>query len=249
MNLKSRIMIILGVCLLLCLSSYFLIVKMFDNLENQLFEKCRIEALIGAKVTGEMIRIMIETGIVREQDVFDTRYIPIPDTKPQKYTTRYDRVFDRYLQHTIDEFIKDPDIDYAVPADRNGYVPTHNLKYSGPSSRGAIKSALQSRSKRIFDDAVGITAARFKGDGTIKQLYNRDTGETMWDIAAPIFLGDKHWGAFRIGVSLERIEGIKNQMVIIIGMSLLVILSITTLILFLVIPRRLYESDLNIPKY
>jgi len=32
-------------------------------------------------------------------------------------------------------------------------------------------------------------------------------------------------------------------------MSLLVILSVTMLILFLVIPRKLYDTDLDIPRY
>ncbi|HDP80883.1 MAG TPA: HAMP domain-containing protein [Spirochaetes bacterium] len=249
MDLKSKIMVILGVCMLLCVSSYFLIVKMFDNLETQLFEKCRIEAFIGAKVTGETINLLIDSARLSEKDAFDTTYIPIPNTSPQKYTTRYDRLLDRYLQGIIDEFLKDPDIDYAVPVDINGYVPTHNSRYSVPSTGDQGKNLWQSRSKRIFDDPVGITAARHRGEGTIKQLYNRDTGETMWDISAPIRVRGNHWGAFRVGVSLQRVEGMKNQMVILIGMSLLVILSITMLILFLIIPRKLYDTDLDIPKY
>jgi hypothetical protein len=38
-------------------------------------------------------------------------------------------------------------------------------------------------------------------------------------------------------------------MIILVGMSLLVILSVTMLMLFLIIPKKLYESDLDIPRY
>ena len=34
----------------------------------------------------------------------------------------------------------------------------------------------------------------------------------MWDVSSPIFVKGKHWGAFRIGVSIEKIEARKNQL-------------------------------------
>lgn len=249
MSLKYKIMIVLGLCFLLCLSSYFIIARMFENIENQLFEKCRIEALIGSRVMSEAIELMIETRLISEGDAFDTAYIEIPGTNPKKYTTRYDAVFEKNLQRVIDEFLQDPDVTYAVIVDKNGYAPTHNSVYAKKPTADPSQNLKLSRSKRIFDDPVGLKAARFNGDGTIKQLYYRDTGETIWDISAPVRVRDRHWGAFRVGIQLNRIDEIKNQMIILIGMSLLVILSVTMLMLFLIIPRKIYESDLDIPKY
>lgn len=249
MTLKYKIMTILGLCFLLCIGSYFIIVKMFENIESQLFEKCRIEALIGARVMSSTIELMIKTGLLSEKDVFDTNYIEIPGTNPKKYTTRYDSIFEKHIQEMIDEFLMDPDVTYAVVVDRNGYAPTHNSMYSKPVTADRSINLRESRSKRLFDDPTGITAARYEGRGTIKQLYYRDTGETIWDIASPVRVQDRHWGAFRVGVSLSRIDAIKNQMIILVGMSLLVILSVTMLMLFLIIPKKLYESDLDIPRY
>ncbi len=249
MNLKNKILIILGLCLILCLGSFFIIVKTFDNFENQLFEKCRIEALVGAQVMSDIIEILINTGQLTEKQVFDTNYVAIPGSKPQKFHTRYDRIFDRNIQTIQDEFLEDPDVDYAVLVDRNGYVPTHNSRYSKPETDDINKNIKQSRTKRVFNDAVGIKAARYKEEGTIKQLYYRDTGETMWDIAAPVQVRGKHWGAFRLGVSLQRIDEMKNQMIIIVGMTILVILSVTMLMLFLVLPRKLYDTDFDVPRY
>ena len=73
MNLKAKIMIVLGLCFLLCISSYLVIVRMFDNIETQLFEKCRIEAMIGARVLSETIGFMIDARLLSENDAFDIR--------------------------------------------------------------------------------------------------------------------------------------------------------------------------------
>jgi len=249
MTLKNKILIILSLCLLLCVGAYFIISSTFTNFEKQLFEKCRIEALVGARVMSEMIEMMIDTGILTKEQVFDRNYIPIPNTNPQKFRTRYDAIFDRYIQKIQDEFLKDEDLEFAALVDINGYLPTHNSKYAKPETTDPVYNLKYSRSKRIFNDMVGINAARFIGPGTIKQLYNRDTGEIMWDIAAPVFVKGEHFGAFRVGVSLKRINELKNQMIIIVGMTILVILSITMLMLFLILPRKLYDTDLDIPQY
>jgi methyl-accepting chemotaxis protein len=37
-------------------------------------------------------------------------------------------------------------------------------------------------------------------------VYKRDTGETMWDVSYPIFVKDKHWGTFRLGFSMIKMD-------------------------------------------
>ena len=249
MNLKYRIMIVLGLCFILCISSYILIARMFDNMENQLFDKCRVDARIGARVVSEAITLMIETKTLNERAVFEFAYVPLEGTNPRKYTSGHDEIFDRHIQPIIDAFLLDPDISYAIPVDKNGYAPTHNSKYAKPASPDPALALRSSRAKRIYDDPAGIKAAKYEGDGVIQQFYSQDTGDTMWDFAAPIRVGGKHWGAFRVGLAMERIDDINNQMIILVTMSLLVILSVTMLILFLVIPRKLYDTDLDIPRY
>ncbi|MHB1664459.1 MAG: hypothetical protein ACYCT7_04255 [bacterium] len=55
------------------------------------------------------------------------------------------------------------------------------------------------RSMRIFNDGVGLALAR-NTDNVIIQTYPRDTGEIISDIAVPVFIDSKHWGAVRIGL-------------------------------------------------
>jgi methyl-accepting chemotaxis protein len=100
-----------------------------------------------------------------------------------------------------------------------------------------------------FNDSVGLKAAQYTGNGTIEQFYSRDTGEYIWDMASPVMVNEKHWGAFRVGVSLKRIEELKNNMLLIIVMTIFIIVSLTLLMLFLIIPRKLFETDLEVKKY
>jgi hypothetical protein len=247
MRFKNKVLLILGFCLLICAGSFFIIKKMFDNLEDQLVEKCRIEALTGARIMGEIIEIMIDGKIINEKDVFDTNYVKIPGTDPGKYNTRYDKIFEKYIQRIQEEYLKDPDLIFAVLMDKNGYVPTHNLKFSHPISGDKKKDLFYSRSKRIFSDNRAIKdVIDYRGPDTKKSLYKRDTGESIWNIGAAVSVRGEHWGTFLLGVSLNRVEEIKNQMMILIIAVMFVILSLTMLSILAVIPKRMLPFDLDI---
>ncbi len=190
-------------------------------LRKALTERGVILAQTGATTTGNMLSGAIKNGKLTEQQVFDVNYRLIPGTSPPKYNTLYDSYTDEHLREVEDSFLKDKVIVYAVAVDINGYLPTHNTKFSKPG--GGLN---YDRTKRIFADDVGIAAAR--NTETYKfQEYKRDTGEIMWDIAAPVYVNGHHWGAFRIGFSIEetnkQIAAVVNRMVFA-GLSLTVVL-------------------------
>ena len=242
--------IILSISLLLCLGSYFIISNIFGSIEQQLLDKCRVESQLGAKATAKMMKLLLEARIISEQDLFDTNYNEIPGSHPKRYTTRYDDILDRHIHKFQDQFlILDKDLVYSVLVDSNGYAPTHNTTFSKPATKDTAFNLKFSRSKRKFDDPVGLKAARYNGPKTIEQFYPRDTGEYIWDIASPVFINEKHWGSFRVGVSLKRIDELKNNMLLIIVMTIFIIVSLTLLMLFFIIPRRLFEADLETKKY
>jgi len=129
---------------------------------------------------------LVTSGKLTMAQMFDTFYIPIPNTAPQKFHTQYDRLCDTVLQTILDKYLaKDPKLLFVVAVDRNGYLPTHNSKS-------------QDRSKRVFNDRTGLAAAR-NTQPFLLQKYNRDTGETMYDLSVPIYVHTKHWGAVRFG--------------------------------------------------
>jgi hypothetical protein len=239
MDLKKKLIIIIVLCLILSVGSIVIIIKIFDKTEEQLLQKCRIEALIGSKVINTFMQLMISAGQLTQEQIIDTKYVEIPGTHPRKYHTNYDEIFDDTIQKLEDEFLNDEDVVFSILIDKNGYVPTHNSKYSRPTDRDQNINLYYSRSKRNFADKPEIKEIlQYRGEGTIKYLYHRDTGELMWNIGTPVEINGIHWGAYLVGISLHRIDIIKNQMVILTVTIMIIILSFTLLTILAVIPEK-----------
>jgi hypothetical protein len=142
---------------------------------------------------------LLQSGTLTENQLFDTFYIPIPNSEPPKYHTQYDRVLDKVLKKTLDSYLSKHDrLVYVVAVDVNGYVPTHNSRYFQPVSGNPKKDLMASRSKRMFNDQAGLAASRSL-EPFFLQRYFRDTGEVLYDMSLPIFIRDRHWGAIRFG--------------------------------------------------
>jgi len=148
---------------------------------------------------GKVLEQAIASGQVKEGDVFDDAYKPIANTRPQKYTTRFDSFTDRSFPAIQEPLLgANRELVYAIGTDRNAYVPTHNKCFAQPLSGDYDKDFVGNRSKRIFDDPVGKQCGKHEMPFLI-QTYRRDTGEIMHDISAPVYVNGRHWGGFRIG--------------------------------------------------
>ena len=164
----------------------------FDLTAKQLATSCRDE------VAGELEKLVSSNTLTLSQ-LFDTFYIPIPNTNPQKFHTAYDRRTDEVLRIILDKYLdKEPRFLFVVAVDRNGYLPTHNTRYSRPLTDDPDYNTKNNRTKRLFNDRTGLAAAR-STQPYLLQIYKRDTGETLSDLSVPIFIQGKHWGAIRIG--------------------------------------------------
>ncbi len=172
-----------------------------NTLEAGLQEKGKIKAANGARMMETVLEDALRRGLFSLEEIFDENYQPVPATNPQKYHTRYDSYLDETIRAQEDGFLADPQVVFAVLTDRNGYIPTHNSRYTQPLTGDIQQDRLTNRTKRLFNDPVGLAAARNTGEILI-QTYNRDTGEKMWDISAPVTVAGRHWGAFRIGYTI-----------------------------------------------
>ncbi len=150
------------------------------------------------RVTAEMNKLIAANKLTLAQ-LFDTFYIPIPNTDPQKFHTQYDRYTDETIRIILDQYLAESNrIKFVVAVDRNGYLPTHNTKYSKPLTGKGDYDTKHNRTKRMFNDRTGLSAARNQ-EKFLLQRYSRDTGEVMMDLSVPIYIEGKHWGAIRIG--------------------------------------------------
>ena len=153
----------------------------------------------GARQMGMLLEQAVAGGQISEADLFDDAYKPLANTRPQKYSTRFDSLTDRIFP-LLQERLLDVNQEavYAIGTDRNGYVPTHNKRFSQPLTGDYEKDFVGNRSKRVFDDPVGKQCGKHEMPFLI-QTYRRDTGEIMHDISAPVYVNGRHWGGFRIG--------------------------------------------------
>jgi methyl-accepting chemotaxis protein len=154
------------------------------------------------EAAAKMVVVMerwVKAGGATEEQLFSERYYPIPNTDPQKYHTDYDTLSDNEVGPIQEVYLsKAREIAYLVLVDRNGYLPTHNRKYTQPLTGDTQRDLIGNRTKRKFTDPIGIAQAR-NTKPYILQSYARDTGETMKALAVPVVLFGRHWGALRIG--------------------------------------------------
>ena len=156
-----------------------------------------------AKDIGHVLEEAVKSGQIRLEDLFDHNYVPIPNTKPQKYTSKFDALTDRIfppVQEPILEGIAE--VAYAGAVDLNGYFPTHNKRFSKPLTGDEKVDFVGNRTKRIFNDPVGKKCGSHE-QAFLLQTYRRDTGEIMHDLSVPIYVQGRHWGGFRLGYRTE----------------------------------------------
>ncbi|MEJ2021931.1 MAG: hypothetical protein P8X43_07810, partial [Maritimibacter sp.] len=94
---------------------------------------------------------------------------------------------------------------FCAAVDKNGYLPTHNNKFSQPQGNDPVWNAANSRNRRIFDDRVGLKAGQSTAPFLL-QVYRRDMGGgnfvLMKDLSAPIRVQGRHWGGLRLAYKL-----------------------------------------------
>lgn len=153
-----------------------------------------------ARRVRDQLQAKMSDYMSRGLNVFDDNYQPIPGTNPVKYSTAYDNVFEQQLQSTYDEVVSRANGGlFCLCVDRNGYAPTHNSFYSQRLTGNPEQDLVNSRDKRMFDDPVGLTAARNQ-KSFVLQTYCRDTGQVVSDLSLPIMINGRHWGGLRVGL-------------------------------------------------
>lgn len=250
LSTKISLILIAVMTILMAALTFYFVQDRTKEMNRLILEKGVSAASAGARVMGEMLDSVIDNGVFSLQDVFDRKLIPVelPPAMISKYRDsgvglqdfasiqkyHYASGLDSYLENRIlplqDEFLRDNQFAYAALVDAQGYLPVHNSVYNRPLTGDFKADLLNNRSKRIFNDEVGIRAIAGTKEPYILQTYRRDTGELMWDIAVAVTVKGRHWGAFRVGLSMEKAEetiaNLRNKLIIIMGALLLIMVII-----------------------
>ena len=152
---------------------------------------------------------LLEEAVARNEismtALFSDDYRPIAGTNPVQmmapFTALTDRLFPQVQEAAL---AQDGRIIFCAAVDRNGYLPTHNKKFSAVQSADPVWNAANCRNRRIFNDRVGLGAGRSEKP-FLMQIYRRDMGggtfALMKDVSAPIFVNGAHWGGLRLAYS------------------------------------------------
>jgi methyl-accepting chemotaxis protein len=113
-----------------------------------------------AKAIGNWLKQSVAQAEIGIKDLFVDSYEPITRTDPQQYLTHFVNFTDAVLPEPIEPVIQiDPKLISCVATDRNGYIGTHNRRWSEQQNGDLAHDATMSRNKRIFDGRVGLAAA------------------------------------------------------------------------------------------
>jgi len=174
-----------------------------DPMAEPRHRRVRELAEAGAQQVGQALAAALAAGRISHEHLFARQYLPIPGVDPPKYRTPFDALCDELLPPLQEPLAEaEPWIVFAISANPDGYVPTHNLRYSQPLTGDPAVDLVGNRTKRIFDDRVGRSVGAHT-DPYRLQVYRRDTGQIMFDLSVPVYVDGRHWGGFRIGYSLE----------------------------------------------
>lgn len=163
-----------------------------------------IEAVTeAAEEIGRLFEDAVDQGEISLNDLFDEHYQAVAGSNPQQHTTRFVHFTDQVLPPIQESMLQlSPQVAFCAAVDRNGFLPTHNLKYSRPQGRNPEWNASNCRNRRIFKDRTGLAAARNEKPFLL-QTYRRDMGGgkqvLMKDLSAPIMVKGRHWGGLRLG--------------------------------------------------
>lgn len=224
-----------------------IIIREVQVTKQQVLKEAKTAAISGAAAYAQILEDGIDSGQLTMADVLDPVYdeMKFVDDKgillgveDARFNTKVGDYTDKHgIQRLQDSIMVAGDFLFASGMDRGGYVPTPHKHQSYPPKGTATKESMAwdrkfSRGKRKYDKDEQIAAARYTCNHPpciLVQDYPRDTGEAAWDVASPITVKGKHFGAFRVGVAQDRI--IAQQRELVLGLGLLFgLVSLTTVL-------------------
>lgn len=178
-------------------------------------------AQMRAAILSDRLEAAIARGKISADTLFSKQYQIIDGTSPPQHIAPFTDLTDSIFQDVLDDALSiGPNIVFCVAVTSDGYLPTHNRKFSqSPRQNDPTWNMVNSRNRRIICDRVGLSAGASTGAALV-QCYRRYMGQgdfvTLKDVSAPILVNGRHWGGLRIGYKpilqgANNVQDDKNQ--------------------------------------
>jgi len=243
-RLSLKVSIVLAVITIppMVAAAYLITAREADNLEQLTINSGKVAARAGAEMYGTALELGIDTGAITVGDLFEPKYEEIKGFDfgdNPRFHSKYDFYTDRVVLGFQDKILESSsDFLYAVGGDMNGYTPTHDSKFQKPMTGDRTKDLSGNRTKRKFWTPMHQNAAK-NLEPVLVQPYVRDTGEKAWDVSSPIFVKGRHFGAFRVAVSLDSIADHKRTLLRQLGVVFGFLAIVTIGFIFLMLRRSM----------
>jgi methyl-accepting chemotaxis protein len=157
-----------------------------------------------------LIEGAIARGEIGEDAVFDTNYLPMPNTNPTQYSNRFCDFADFHIRPILDRLMaSDPRHIGCVMSDINGYLPTHISERSQPQSDDPSWNAQHCRNRRNFIDDATQRAIESENDAMLV-TYRMNLGEGRYlpvkNVFVPLFINARRWGNFELAYRDEAVR-------------------------------------------
>ena len=212
LSLKISLRLVLLALPLLSVAVWWTAEGVRANVREMLIDKGRVAALAGARAFGAILESGIDAGKITLHDVVEPTYTEIPypfKIEHRRYHTQYDWYTDANGVQAVEDAIlaSSPEFIYSSAIDVRGYVPTPHGRYAEAPTGDVKHDRDRARAKQKYDQPLHLAAAGYLGEEpTLVQDYLRDTGDRVWDVAAPIRVKGQHYGAFRVGVLQDSVD-------------------------------------------
>lgn len=155
-----------------------------------------------AQRMSEALEAAVASSKISMQGLFSRDYQPISGTAPTQVMAPFTKLTDELFSPIQEEALKlSQKVVFCAAVNIDGYLPTHNLKFSKPQGNDVEWNTGNCRNRRIFDDRVGLKSGK-NTKPFLVQVYRRDMGngvfKLMKDVSAPIWVNGKHWGGLRL---------------------------------------------------
>jgi len=149
----------------------------------------------------------ISNGNISVTDLFSKNYTPVNGSNPAQFMTSFTHFTDKIFPEVQEAALElDKSVVFCAAINRDGYISTHNNKFSKPQGNDPVWNMANCRNRCIFNDKVGLKAGNNK-EPFLLQVYRRDMGGgefiTMKDVSSPIFINNKLWGGLRLAYTTE----------------------------------------------
>ncbi len=159
-------------------------------------------AIGGAASVATALEQALAAGRLAPHALFDTTYRPVVGVEPPHYLTAAVPALEDLLPPILEPLLlADPRTAFCIAVDRNGYAPVHNRAQAlAPRTGDPAWNALHARQRRLYDDRIGLSAARSTRAFLVQACPQDEAGRPpLREVSSPIRVHGRHWGALRMG--------------------------------------------------